>query len=273
MTSGRRRVPCFSSRSVAGHNPKFFCRCRAAVEEINKFVPLVQMLTEFQRKLWEAYQRAEERAPRGEKLLGLEAFVDALVVSPQAEWFSWARSIAEQVVDKGAHLVIRRPLFERAVFPALLAGFRTRLPGCARWLAGLFANVWRCPACREQLLPEETTEVGLLRAAVSHDPSDQQSRQRLIQKIADGLRYSVHEVPAGVLYGIDGASPEQCQELEEELDELCRLVGQEQLEQRYGQLIRTCRLHFRAYRDYLFNRDRYSSYEAFLCQYQRSVGG
>ena len=78
------------------------------------------------------------------------------------------------------------------------------------------------------------------------------------------MRYSIHEVPAGVLYGIDGASPEQCRELEEELDEFCRLVEQEQLDQRFADLIRICRLHFRAYRDYLLNRERYGNYEAFL---------
>src|SRR5262249_24513856 len=104
------------------------------------------------------------------------------------------------------------------------------------------------------------------------DPADQRSRQRLLETIAERLRYSLHEIPAGVLYGIDGASPQQCQELEEELDEFCRYVGQEKVEQRYAALIRSCRLHFRAYRDYLLNRERYSSYQEYLSNNHASVG-
>jgi len=231
------------------------------------------MLSEVQRKLWEAYERAEGCAPRAQKLRDLEAFLDVLLRSPNTEWFPWARSLAEQVADQGTDLVIRRPLFEQAIFPALLAGYRDRSPGCARWLAGLSKNLQACSACREQLGSEGATEMALLRTAISHDPTDRRSVPRLIEKIADSLRYSVHEVPAGVLYGIDGASPEQCQELEQELDELCRLVHQEQMEQRYSELIRGCRLHFRAYRDYLLNRKGYGSYADYLSNIPRSDNG
>ncbi len=231
------------------------------------------MLTEVQRKLWEAYEAAESRAPRAEKLLALDAFLNALVVSATKAWFPWARSIAEQVVDHGINFVIRRPLFERAVFPALLAGYQARLPGCARWLAGFAENLWRCPGCREQLQPEELTELGLLWAAIRHDPGDRRSRLRLIDKIADRLRYSLHELPSGVLYGMDGASPEQCQELGEELEKFCRLVAQEEMEERYAELIRNCRLHFGAYRDYLLSREQYSSYAEYLSKHPARVGG
>ena len=112
------------------------------------------MLTDDQRKLWEAYEAAEGRAPRAEKLRALNTFLDALVISPQADWFPWARSVAEQVVDHGLNFVIRRPLFERAVFPALLAGYQAGLPGSARWLAGLADHLLHNPQCREQLRPD-----------------------------------------------------------------------------------------------------------------------
>jgi len=230
------------------------------------------MLTDNQRKLWEAYETAEDRAPRAEKLQVLNAFLDALVISPPADWFPWARSIAEQVVDHGLNFVIRRPLFERAVFPALLAGYQSRLPGSARWLAGLTQHLLHSPSCRESL-PGGGTELGLLCAAVKHDPGDRRSRLRLIDRIADRLRYSIHEVPAGVLYGIDGASPEQCQELEAELEDFRRLVEQECMQDRYAELIRACRLHFWGYRDYLLHREKYSSYAAYLSEHAAEVGG
>jgi hypothetical protein len=215
------------------------------------------MLTEFQSKLWKEYVRAESRATRAEKLLALETFLDALLVSPSSEWFAWARSLATQVVDQGAPLVIRQPLFRRAVFPALLAGYRNRLPGCARWLAGLANNLQRCPECLDQFLPEDATELGLLRAAISHDPLDHRSRLRLIDKLAEFFRFTLHEVPSGILYGMDGATAEQCLKLEKELTEFCQLVAEEQIENRFADLISSCRFHFRAYRGYLLNRERY----------------
>src|SRR5829696_5140397 len=159
--------------------------------------PLIEMLNEVQRDLWNAYWEAENRAPRAQKLAALDAFLNVLTTSPPAQWFPWARWLAEQVVDQGADLVIRRPLFERAVFPALLAGFRAHLPGSARWLAGLAENLGRSPECREQLPPQEWTELGLLRAAVRDDPGDRRSRLRLIDTLADRVRFSLHELPAG----------------------------------------------------------------------------
>src|SRR5262249_61642644 len=100
-----------------------------------------------------------------------------------------------------------------------------------------------CPECRARLQPEEATELGLLLAAIRHDPGDRRSRLRLIERIADRLRFSLHEIPAGVLYGMDGASPEQCQELEAELDEVWRLVAKDKMQERYADLVGACRHH------------------------------
>jgi hypothetical protein len=66
-----------------------------------------------------------------------------------------------------------------------------------------------------------------------------------------------------------GATPDQCRELERELDEFCRLTAQEGVEGRYAVLVQACRLHFRAYRDYLANRDGYDNYADYLSQVGR----
>jgi hypothetical protein len=231
------------------------------------------MLTEDQRNLWVAYEAAESRAPRAEKVRALNAFLDALTMSPPTDWFPWARAIAEQVVDGGINMVIRRPLFERAVFPALLDGYQARLPGSARWLAGLSQQLQSSRECCERLHPDDTSELALLLAAIRHDPSDRRSRLRLIQKIADRLRYSLHEIPAGVLFGMDGASPEQCLELEAELEEFCQLTAAEQMEQNYVPLVAACRHHFRAYRDFILHKEKYESYAEYLAQHPEGIEG
>jgi hypothetical protein len=223
------------------------------------------MLTEDQNRLWETYKAAEGKSLRAEKVRALEEFLDALETSPPMDWHPWARSIAEDVIDRGVDFVIRQPLFERAVFPALLTGYQAQLPGCARWLAGLSEQLYRSPKCREQLAPDEVMETALLRAAIRHDPADHRSRRRLIEKIASQLQYTIHEVPSGVLYDlVNSASPEQCLELEQELDEFCDLAAQEGASRQYADLIDRCRLHFRSYRDYLLHKDRFGSYATYL---------
>lgn len=221
------------------------------------------MLTAAQSALWDTYLRAEARAPRDQKLAALASFLDALPAE-SADWHPWARDLARRVLDCGENFVIRTPLFERAVFPALLAGHRAGLPGCARWLAGLAQHLYRSPLCRTQLPADEQTEVELLRAAVRVDPADHDSRRRLIEHLAGRLRYSLHELPAGVLYGMDGATPDECLELELELNEFVRLVAGTNDGADYEELLRDCRYHFPAYRDYLLNREQYGSYADYL---------
>jgi hypothetical protein len=224
----------------------------------------VDVLTAAQSALWETCLQAEARAPRGEKLSALAAFLASLAASPAADWHPWARALAERVVDRGDDFVIRTPLFERAVFPALLAGYHDGRPGCARWLAGLAQHLLRCPGCAARLPPDERTELGLLRAAVRVDPGDHVSRRRLVGHLADRLRHALHELPAGVLYGMDGATPDQCLELERELDEFVALAADAGPGLDYSGLIQDGRAHFRAYREFLLSPGPNGSYQEYL---------
>jgi hypothetical protein len=228
------------------------------------------MLTDRQRALWNAYLAEEARAPRGERLRALDSFLQVLVESSPEDWFPWALSVAEGVVDGGDDLIIRQPLFRRAVFPALLAGLRDRVPGCARWLAGLAPQLYRCKDCVRELPEAERSEVGLLRAAVRHEPSDRASRRRLIAALADRLRSSLHELPSGVLFGMDGATVEECGWLLEELEEFQAQVDHEGCAEEYQDLIRDCRLHFHTYRLYLTDRDGARSYAEYLSRRSRA---
>lgn len=226
------------------------------------------MLNEKQRDLWAAYLEVEGRCLRVDKVRSLATFLDSLAESPDADWFPWARSIAERVVDKGESFVIRMPLFERAVLPALLAGYRSNLLGCSRWLAGLSDLLHRSKIYRAQSLSDDYNEVALLRAAIRQDPTDRWSRDRLLHRLAIWLRFAIHEVPAGVLYDWNGATAEQCLELEDELKEFCTFAAAEGCEERYRDLIERCRFHFRAYRSYLLARTEGQSYSEYLIKYE-----
>jgi len=220
------------------------------------------MLDATAEQMWNSYLAAESRGMRAEKLVALNLFLDELTKSPLQGWSDWACGIAERVVDRGDGFVIRIPLFERAIFPALREGFEKSSPGHARWLAGLLDLVYRSRTCREQL--PERGEFGLLRAALRHDPLDLRSQTRLVQAFADQLRYSLHALPSGVLYGTDGASIEDCKELEKELDEFCQLIEGQENHSDFDELVKVSRFHFRKYREYLETDGQCTSYAQFL---------
>ena len=222
------------------------------------------MLTSQQEQLWRDYQAVESRGTRDAKIQALEPFTASLSESPIVQWESWAREIARRVVDDKEDMHIRMPLFRAVVFPALLKGYRDQLPGCARWLAGLSQHLSRCSDCRNQLPEEERTETGLRWTAIRHDPTDHSSRQWLIDHLRSHLQNSLHDIPLGVLYGMDGATADQCLELEGGLQEFVELVQQQNQLDRFRSLIDDCRFHFREYRNYPLRSDAFEDYPNYL---------
>jgi hypothetical protein len=62
------------------------------------------------------------------------------------------------------------------------------------------------------------------------------------EALLSGLQYAVHELPAGVLYGANGANAKQCAELMEDLHEFETLCGE--LDRKHNAFVESCRWHF-----------------------------
>jgi hypothetical protein len=76
------------------------------------------------------------------------------------------------------------------------------------------------------------------------------------------LKYAVHELPAGVLYGADGANAQQCAEWMADLNEfeaLCGELGRDQ-----AAFIEDCRWHFEHYPHYLGRRRHFVNYQRYI---------
>jgi hypothetical protein len=80
--------------------------------------------------------------------------------------------------------------------------------------------------------------------------------------LLSSLRYAVHELPAGVLYGKDGAAAKECAELMEELNEFERLCLNLELDQ--SAFVEGCRWHFEHYAHYLGRRRHFQSYREYV---------
>jgi hypothetical protein len=84
------------------------------------------------------------------------------------------------------------------------------------------------------------------------------------EKLLAQLRYAVHELPAGVLYGANGADEHQCAEWMQDLlvfEQLCR-----QLNKDHRAFIEGCRWHFEHYPHYLGRRRHFASYEQYTVE-------
>ncbi len=213
---------------------------------------------------WQQYLEAEKKHDRRATLSALERFIDALLREEPATRHAWAFDLAAQISDAEAAVPIRFPVVARVLLPALNQGVLDGVPGCLRWLATFSRGSQ--PDAR---LPEHLrTPVGLLKEAIRVDPRDRRARIRLLEIWAPTLRYSLHELPAGVLYGHNGATIAECGELLELLDEFRAHVAESELSAQYADLIADCDLHFRCYREYLSQPPPRESYEAFCERYR-----
>jgi hypothetical protein len=215
-------------------------------------------------ELWLAYESFAAEARRKEKLAALEHFLAELTVEPMVGWSGWACDIARRVVDGGESIIIPMPLYREAIFPALLMGYKNSSPGCARWLAGLSQHLYRCRDCQKQLPLEEQSEVALLQVAIRADPDDTRSQRNLLAAWAEQLSFSLHEIPSGVLYDINGATADQCLELQVWIEEFASLAAKLQEMSKYLHLIEAGRYHFREYRNYLLSRGNSENYANYL---------
>jgi hypothetical protein len=76
------------------------------------------------------------------------------------------------------------------------------------------------------------------------------------------LRDAVHELPAGVLWGANGASEKECKELLEalvELEQVCSVLGRN-----HADFIEDCRWHLEHYPHYLSRQRHFPSYDQYI---------
>ena len=216
-------------------------------------------------QLWSDYLRAEQDRIRDVMLSALDRFIRAFVRLSETSQREWALHLASDVADQGADIPVRFPLFERVLLPVLAAGVADERPGCARWLAHFESQLMNA---KRIVLPDRLlSAAGLLLEALRVDPLDRRAREGLVRRRASYLRYTLHELPAGVLYGHNGATLTECDELLAELADFREHVDILGDTARFAALIDECALHFPRYREYLASGRAGDSYERFLASH------
>ena len=200
---------------------------------------------------WDAHLDAERRGLRASALSILKELIELLNTAEPIIRREWVLQLVAKVVEDESGIKIRFPLFNQIILPELVAEVLAGRQECARWLAH-FDGHFRGSMSQMGSLPESMqSKVGLLLEALRVDPQDQGARRVLVEERSRYLEYTLHELPAGVLYGHDGATISQCVELAGLLEDFrneVELLGESSI---HKKLVESCAFHFNKYRQYL----------------------
>ena len=213
---------------------------------------------------WIEYNDAESRGTRAQKLGSLERLINALLDLPQPVWMEWAIDFCLQLEQKNLNLPIRSPLFERVLFPSLQQAMHSRAPGSFRLLAVLFSKLHNSKTCLNGIPEELRSPEMLLREELRWHPDDMKAGLQLVDLLASYASHTLHELPTGVLYGMDGASILQCDELISFIDDFRETAIRFGVLDTYKELIADGTFHYNAYRTYLQSGDYSAGYSGFL---------
>jgi len=156
--------------------------------------------------LYEGYLALLAEGRRKEAGLMLRAFLRSFTTSKERD--EWTCNFLSTHAY-GAR--VRHEIYAELIFPVLLAGSKRNDLWSLYWLAGTSQNLYTARGLHEQI--EFKGEVGLLKEAYGIDRNSTEVREALLKCLLGYFRHASHEWPAGILWGMNGATLAQCNEI------------------------------------------------------------
>jgi len=154
------------------------------------------------------FERLQEQGLKSQARTALADFIASF--GSDAERLEWLRAFLEQ---HPRNTPIRHELYAEVIYPALLAGYRRNDPWSTLWLARTLNQLilGNNTFAADFPWPEE----GLWARCFKLAPDSEDVRRDYLNYLVGQLGHAVHEWPAGILWGMDGATLAQCDELAE----------------------------------------------------------
>lgn len=163
----------------------------------------------------EYYKKFEDELNKGLKkqaASSVKKFVESFENVNEIQAWVW-EYLSE--LPKDSYGNIRHELFTGLIYPVLKDGYdRTDLE-CTLWLGKLIQNVYKDKNIHKEL--GYPSDLLLYRKCYEIDPENHENNGYLLRSIFSWLSHCEHEWPSGILYGMDGATLEQCKEIREEV--------------------------------------------------------
>jgi len=155
-------------------------------------------------------------------------------------------------------ITIRQPLYKHLIYPILSAQVEQNNVDAIKGLLNLDQHLLHQDYTKDTKYSSWT----LLEKGLSISPDDRELLDLSEKKTKNYLEYTLHELPLGVLYGVNGATIEECKELIEEVEKYEVLC--DKLQRDESALIEECKFYYTAYNAYLSVYKNYKNFEDYL---------
>lgn len=160
---------------------------------------------------YENYKNLKERAQKQEAKAELAEFIESLKSAKGEEQFvEWF--FCEEF--KGGK--IRYELYQEIIFPVLYEGFKRNDPKFILRLLTAEDNLPQAKSIEKELV--NVGKLDLLSKYVELCPQDSEARLELISEHIKFFQFCQHEWPSGILYGMNGATLDECSMLLRDID-------------------------------------------------------
>ncbi len=157
------------------------------------------------------------------------------------------------------NIVIRQPFFEKIIYPILEKEISENNVRALKHLIKLEQKLLQL---QRRIKIYEPSKRQLILKGLQINPDEKELLEMYETDLRNSLLFTIHEVSFGVLYGMNGADENQCDELLKILEDYREVCEKLSLD-RTG-LINECKFHFRAYKTFLKIQDQFEGYEDFL---------
>lgn len=162
--------------------------------------------------LFEKYTELNAVGRKSEAKAAMVQFVASFASLGEKQ--AWSRDHLQSLEINGGGRV-RHELYEGVIFPALLEGYRRNDAWSLFWLAKTIQNLFSAQQLHK--LVDRKSDLDLLMQAFALDEGSTEIRDALLRRLVSEFEYCEHEWPSGILYGLDGATPVECDLLMDEL--------------------------------------------------------
>jgi hypothetical protein len=165
------------------------------------------------------------------------------------------------------NVYVRQPLFEQILYPILKSEIENKNVEAIKILIKLESNLF---AYQRKYQLDDFTTWSLVETGLNFDENDQELLRKYESLLYSWLHYTIHHIPDFLIFNdFEDTTPEKCDELIELLEtykNVCKKLGLENDEYK-NNLVERCNFHYRNYKNYLENIDKYESYKKFLSKF------
>lgn len=158
-------------------------------------------------ELYQQFVACKNRGDKNAARVAVEAFIASFDSFEEKQ--AWTREFLQR--GEYGH-VVRHELYESVILPVLLHGYERADAWATFWLARTAGNLYNVKAVHARL--NYKSKRSLLLESYALQPSDD-VRRALLESEIEWFAFSQHEWPSGILWGMNGASIEQCDEIME----------------------------------------------------------